>query len=79
LIDLRWLTIGFELIASVKNLTSGPLKDIQRSMRALAADTTSSHKVGIQQSKEHAIALNDCGEASPTSANRVRGVFTPAL
>ena len=26
-----------ELIASVKNLTSGPLKDIQRSMRALAA------------------------------------------
>jgi hypothetical protein len=36
-----------ELIASVKNLTSGPLKDIQRSMRALAADTTASHKLGV--------------------------------
>jgi hypothetical protein len=32
-------------------------------MRALAAETTSSHKLGIQQSKAHALTLNELGAA----------------
>jgi hypothetical protein len=68
-----------ELIASVKNLTSGPLKDIQRSMRALAADTTASHKLGVQWSKSHSLALNDLRKSVTDVGDRVRGVFTPAL
>jgi hypothetical protein len=51
---------------------------MQRSMRALAAETTSSHNLGIQQSKAHAIALRDLQRSFVDVGYRVRGVFTPA-
>jgi Phage tail lysozyme len=68
-----------ELIASVKNLTSGPIRDIQRSMRALAADSTQAHKLGIVQSKDHTEQLYKLRREVTAVGDRVRNVFSPAL
>jgi hypothetical protein len=68
-----------ELIASVKNLTSGPIRDIQRSMRALAADASGAHKLGTLQAKGHTEALYQLRREVGEVAGRVKQGLAPAL
>jgi hypothetical protein len=76
---LRWLTNRLELIASVKNLTSGPIKDIQRSMRTLAADSKAANQLGIQPTKSHALALHDLRRQVGDVSERMKAGLRPAL
>jgi hypothetical protein len=41
-------------------------KDMQRSLRSLAAETSGAHKAGIKLSKDHTAALEDMKGARPT-------------
>jgi uncharacterized protein (TIGR02594 family) len=68
-----------ELVASVKNLTRGPIADIARSMRALAADTKIGHQQGATFAKEHALALTNLRRQVVESGTAVRCVLAPAL
>jgi hypothetical protein len=68
-----------ELIGSVKNLTSGPIRDIRRSMLALAADSKAAHQLGIVQTRSHALALHELQRNVAASADRIKTTLTPAL
>jgi hypothetical protein len=66
-------TIARSLIA-----WSPQLKQMQRSLRSLAAETGQFHKTSITQSKEHTVAFNDLRKSVVDVGDRVR-VFTPPL
>jgi hypothetical protein len=66
-----------ELIASVRNLTSGPIKDIQRSMRAMAAEGAQFHKLGVVQSKSHTEALLQLRREVTNLAERMKSGSRP--
>lgn len=68
-----------ELIASVKNLTSGPIRDIQRSLRALAADSKAAHRLGISQAKSYALAHDLRGKCHCGVVQLSQYVFSAAL
>jgi hypothetical protein len=68
------------LQASIDTSKFGPqLRDMQRSLRALAADTKITHQAGVKFSRDHAEALNELRTQFQKAGGMAREVFTPAL
>jgi hypothetical protein len=70
---------ALRLSAEIVNKWSGPLKEMQRSLRSLSAETAASHKLGTVQAKSHTESLLALKREVTAVGDRVRGVFTPAL
>ena len=67
------------LAARVVDAFSPTLKDLQRSLRAISAETKISHKVGVDSAKSHSAALTELGQTFRVTAERARTTFVPAL
>jgi hypothetical protein len=58
---------------------SPQLKQMQRSLRSLSAETGQFHKTSITQSKAHTAAFDDLRKSVTDVGDRVHGVLTPSL
>ena len=67
------------LAATVVDKWSAPLKDMQRSLRSLAAETSSVHKAGTAQAKTHSLALGDLKKSVGEVGDRINSGLRPAL
>jgi Phage tail lysozyme len=71
-----------ESLVLAANIVSnyGPvLKDMQRSLRALSAETTASHKLGVVQAKSHTESLYALRREVTAVADRVKVGLAPAM
>ena len=67
------------LAARVVDAFSPTLKDLQRSLRSIAATTKQTHSESTKYAKDHTAALSELKMTLTQTGERVRSVFTPAL
>jgi hypothetical protein len=67
------------LVAELLDKTSGPLKDIQKSLRDTAAVAKKMQGEGTQGAKDHAKAYSGLHESIEKTRREVSGAFTPAM
>jgi Phage tail lysozyme len=68
-----------KLVAELLDKTSGPLKDIQKSLRETSAIAKKLHSEGSAGAKAHARSYRELGEAVGKAKEMVSGVLSPAL
>jgi len=67
------------LAAKISDEFSGPLRDMQRSLRSFAAQTAGLHKQGIAAAKDHGKAFHEMQRSVHELTDRVKGGLTPAM
>jgi uncharacterized protein (TIGR02594 family) len=67
------------LVAELLDKTSGPLKDIQKSLRATADVAKSMHEGSTKEVRAHAKGYHDLRESIGKAKEMVAGVLSPAL
>jgi hypothetical protein len=70
---------AMRLIAEVVDRYSGPLKEMQRVLKATANATKDMHIAGRKQAQEHAKAYHELKESIGKVKENVSGVLSPAL
>jgi hypothetical protein len=67
------------LAAKIVDQFSPTIRDLQRSLRSLAATTSETHKAGTSQAKTHATALADLGRATREASEHFKAGLAPAM
>lgn len=70
---------SLKIAAEIVDKFSGPLKDMQRSLRALSGTATIAHKEGARHAKEHEHRIGELRKEFIESGRQVRELFVPAL
>jgi uncharacterized membrane protein YgcG len=70
---------SLRMAAEITDRFSKPLKDLQRSLRSLAAETSSAHKTGTVSAKGHTESLLQLRREVTNVADRMKSGLAPAL